>query len=358
MLFYLFITILLTFLFYMAEKRWGTYSSYFYFLLFIGLASIIEGCRNWDIGADMQGYGIAYWLNAKSYHSIASFLRDLDTKEYGYHLLNYFCSRIGDINVFLFAAGLIKITLVGLTAIHFRKAMAGWLFVFTYLTSYYFGGFSLMRQTLAITFCIYSLTALYDRKYINFFALVLLGYFFHNSAVFMLVMLPLKILVEKNPKHLMLYAYGGLVMVYGFARILFVYIATSGLFAEGKFERYQDSGVTSAKAPILIAVTIFALTYLIPKSKENRKVLTNGIRILATATLCCLLLSSLFEIAFRISYYFAIPMTLCIIMAFWKTKCYKLCVVSFVFLHFLNFYLSCAHGMSGALPYKSSILGL
>lgn len=358
MIFYFIISILLSWLFYQAERNYSSKRFLIYFGLFVIIASVIEGCRDWNVGDDMQGYGIVYWQDAQSYHSVSSFFKDLHTQEYGYHLLNYVCSAIGDINVFLYAAAFIKITLVGLTTIHFRKDMPGWLFIFTYLMVYFFYGFSLMRQTLAMSFCIYSLTALFDKKYIKFTVFVVIGYLFHNSAIFMIVMLPLKLLAEKGAKHIVFIGLGTLVLIYEYAMSLFVLIATSGLFAVEKFDLYEDSGVTSAKTNILTATSIFVLSYFIPKSKENRKILASYIRILAMSTICCLLLSSMFEIAFRISYYFAIPMTLCVLMAFWRTKQYHLSVLCILALHIIHFYFACKHGLGGTIPYKSTILGI
>ncbi len=356
MFFYLFIGVLTAVLAQISVNNFDKNKLQFYitFACFILVPSIIEGCRDWNIGQDMYGYGSAYFYDALRYSNVFSFLNNIDTKEYAYHLLCYFCGKVGPINLYMFAAALIKMTMIGLTCLHFRKNTIVWLAVLGYMLIFYWYGFSLMRQSLALSICMYSVTYLFDRRYVGFLICIVVAYLFHNSSIFMLF-LP-AVMYMARMKHRILWTIGGVVVIYGLATVLFVFIATSGLFGESKMDLYMDSGVTSAKSNILIMVVYALLPFF---CKIQNKTMVYYIRACSLIGLMFLMLSSLFEVAFRVSFYQMMPL-LFLVPALLKQTTKQdrrtLGCLVLVMLYLLHIVVAAKHGMADTIPYKSIIL--
>lgn len=356
MAFYIIVGVITSLLSYIAIKFYDQNRTVgiVFIICFILFPSIIEGCRDWDLGSDMLGYGQAFFYNALSYNNIISFVRDVDSKEYGYHILNYLCSRIGTINVMMFAAALIKMTLVALTCIHFRRLTIPWLMVFCYMMFFYWYGFSLMRQSIALCVSLYSLTFLYDKKYVKFVICALCSYLFHSSGLFTLL-IPLVMFMSQNRKKLAV-TIVSTIIIYTLASTLFLYIAGSGLFGDQMLDRYSDSGVASAKSNILIMI-VFILYAIFYKDKNR----TISLKVLSCSILglMTLMLSSLFEVAFRLSFYFMMPL-LIFVPALIKENKNEIKraagLIAMVVLFLVHYFINVSHGLADTLPYHSIIL--
>lgn len=330
--------------------------SYFLLSCFVLLPSIIEGCRDWDLGSDMQGYGSAYFYNAQSYDNIHLFLANLDSKEYAYHILCYLCGKIGTINFYMFIAAVIKMIMLALTCIYFREKTIVWLFVFCYMMFFYWYGFSLMRQSLALSICMFSLTFFYERNYLGFILCVCVAYTFHNSAIFMCFILVIRYLEQY--KNRTMYSIIGIILCYFFASILFVYIASSGLFGESKMDLYLDSGVASAKTNILIMLYYLLLPFFI---KSDNKDLSYYVKVTAAMGLMFLFLANLFEVAFRVSFYQMILLLIIVpemIREIPNSQRKTTLKIMTIFLFFIHIYISNQHGMADTVPYRSKIIEL
>lgn len=327
---------------------------YVFFPLLILFPSIIEGCRDWNLGSDMLGYGSIYFYDSLHYNKVGTFLSNLDTKEYGYHLLCYFCGKVGSINLYMFMAGLIKMTMLALTCLHFRKITIPWMVVLGYMLFFYWYGFSLMRQSLAMSICMYSLVFLYEKQYIKYLLFVIIGYSFHNSSIFILF-LPFVILVSKM-KHRLLIVTFGVGTVYVLASTFFIFIATSGLFGEEKADLYLDSGVASAKTNIVILIAFYLAPYLHKSIDRNIKYYVQACSLIA---LMFLFLSGLFEVAFRVSFYQMVPLLFLIpsLLKLIKDKSIQLIGITiYICLFFLHIVIAANHGMADTIPYRSIIL--
>jgi len=359
MFFYIFIIIVTTLLYYICECNSRKSVAVFPFILFVIFPSIIEGCRDVTVGIDMQIYGVEYFLNAKYSYSFNSFIKSIYTKEYAYHILNYICSRFGDINLFLFVAAAIKMTLVGLTALHFRGRFPSWIFILCYLLFFYVYEFSLMRQGFAIAVCCYSLTFLLEKKYISFVTCAFIAYLFHSSAVFFLFLFFIYCAVKKWPQKITILSVVILSIFYFSVRIVYTYMANLLLFSEDKVERYFDSGVKSSKTSILIAVSLIVISYIIKeddKGLEHERVMA---RISSFASLFFLLLCYFIEVAFRISSYFVIPSLILTFSYLSITNFkHKMIYLYIIFLFILHLFIGASHGLGGTLPYRSEILGI
>lgn len=324
------------------------------FSLFVLLPSVIEGCRDWNIGEDMLSYGSYAFYNSLGYNNLFDYLRNYPTKEPGFITICFFCGKIGPINFYMFVVAFIKMMLLGLTCIQFRKNTIIWLAVLGYMLIFYWYGFSMMRQSLALSICLYSATFLYRKKYISYVVCVLISYLFHNSSVFS-ILLPLLLYISRFKNRLSLVVAATLI-VYLSASVLFVSIATSGLFGEEMLDRYEDSGTDSPKT-LLLLTAVFLISSLYYKSIYKTTkffVQANSIIILML-----LFLSSYFAASFRVAFYFIMPMLFlitCFMKSMEKQTGKLVTSICLVLVYFIHIFIAASHGLAGTYPYKSIIL--
>ena len=358
MFFYIIVGVITTALAQLTVSSYGKNQTLFIVscFLFIMFPSVIEGCRDVTIGTDMMAYGSVFFYDALRYNDVFVFLHNLDTKEYAYHLLCYICGKYGTINLYMFMAAFIKMILLALTCIHFRKKTIVWMAVWGYMLFFYWYGFSLMRQSLALCVALYSFTFLVDKKYIGFSLCVVISYLFHNSGIFILLM-PL-ILYMLKLKHKLILISTSAIICYLMASVLFIFIASSGLFGESKMDLYLDSGVQSSKTNILILVAFLLFTFAVKKQNER---LVFVIQANAIIGLMFLMLSSLFEVAFRVSFYQMLPLLFLFpaLLKEYQVGCWKVTgKIMFLLLLLVHIILAAQHGMAETIPYKSALLGI
>ena len=205
MFFYLSIIIITCFLFHCASNiKKGSYRLFFCVISIIP-ASVIAGLRDLNIGQDLMGYGILFFERAKYVKSFIALFDDIESKEYGYHALNYICSKINnDIHFLLVVMEFFKLLLVILSVLSFGKFVKnGYLILMTYMLFMYCEGLSLMRQSLALAICLFSLTFFFKKEYVKYIITVIVAYLFHNSAIIFFILPFMTILYNKlkNPMH-------------------------------------------------------------------------------------------------------------------------------------------------------------
>lgn len=118
----------------------------------------------------------------------------------------------------------------------------------------------------------------------------------------------------------------------------------------------MDSGVTSAKSNILIMVVYALLPFF---CKIQNKTMVYYIRACSLIGLMFLMLSSLFEVVFRVSFYQMISL-LFLVPALLKQTTKQdrrtLGCLVLVMLYLLHIVVAAKHGMADTIPYKSIIL--
>lgn len=360
MFFYLALFLLFIALYKWAESdgRWWT--------LFISILipALFEGLRDEVVGEDMLGYGSGWFYSMNENEGLLSILESAQTPEYAYHLLIYISKRISqDINVFMTACALIKMSAVTLFAYRMREHFSSLLFLFSYYCFFYVTGFSLMRQGLAVAICIYSLYYFENNDLIRFLPTVAIAYFFHNSAILMLLIIP--IYYMRNLKYKYYIILGGIVFVYLSIEILFELVLMTPLFKSGMADLYIDSGVPPAKTNILISLLFlgYGAYYHYFEAEESEDEGANDktflLLITSAMTLMFLMLSSYIEVAFRMSYYMFIISVYIVVMFIYNSEQYRLeRITGFTALFLLHFFICCNHGLAGALDYSSDILGI
>ncbi len=400
MLFYLFVSILSICLYKFAESR----GKPLVFFIAILPPVLIEGLRDQTIGIDMQTYVVPFFLTLSRANDVFEVPELIDHSDYGYLYLTYFFAKyVGDLNVFLTFFAVMKLVPVYYTAYIQRERINSALFLFAYFMYYYVQGFSMMRQSLAISLCIFSLNFFFLKQFKKYYLCVFIAYFFHNSAVLMLY-LPLIYYFGKSKYK---YLFSLLVPIFIFFQIenIMESLIDSPLFTEGKVVGYMDSGVETEKTSILIAVYILFFGFFLffrtlwkrIFSKDDSEEVVEGtvsdelqaesstgelmgkdceddvsdlsldpydvynwdLRYLMLTSIAYaiifLLLASYIEVAFRMSFYM---MNVAVFTMLILLKKEKGIVFDFglLLLFLLHFVIACNHGNNGTIPYQSIIL--
>ena len=363
MFFYFILFIITISLFYLANKSRKKENFIFFFSLFAFIPSFIGGMRDTTIGIDLQTYAIEWFYRAQLSPTFEIYINQIKSPEYGYLLLNYICSQFGDINLFFFVCELIKIALIGLTLKHFNHNIYATLSLFIYMLFAYWLGLSMMRQSIALCICFYSLIFFFEKKYIKFIFTCIIAYTFHCSALAILLLLIMD-WMRKFKFSLLINIFLFIFIISKSVSIL-IYISSIGLVKSNMADLYINSGVDIPRVPVVISLFCLIYTYFhIPKKHINNKDFARMhelTRINALYAIFFLLMSSIFEVAFRIAYYQTF--TLMILMSYLfkngkKNKINKLSLYLYIILFIYLFYVEGKHGLVGTIPYKSSILGI
>lgn len=297
---YFFITLITSILYFLTSKYYNQKNIfYFFFSLFLIIPTTIEGLRDLTVGKDLLIYGYKYYDYASYSPNLAYLLSIWRTTEYGYISLNYICSKIyNNIYFFLIINAFIKILLVGITAIKLKNRFVGTLFVTTYMLFFYWYGFSLMRQNLALCFGFISMFYFFEKKYKKYLILLLVAYSFHNSAI-LLIILPINSYIYNKFKSPIYISTISCIGLYFISNFIIQIIVSIGIVRSDFSELYSNSGVPIAKTNILICLFILFISTHTKISKELKYWLTSC----SIISIFFLLLATQFEIAFRISFY-------------------------------------------------------
>ena len=247
-------------------------------------------------------------------------------------------------------------TMVTLFVWKMREQLSSILFLFSYYCFFYVTSFSMMRQGIAVAICIYSLVFFVNKDILKFLLTVTIAYFFHNSAILMLLLIPLYYMKDLKWKYFIIL--GSIIFIYLSIETLFELVLMTPFFKSEMADLYIDSGVPSAKTNILISLVFCGYAaYQHFWGEEERPDSVYLLMVSSAMTLLFLLLSSYIEVAFRMSYYlFIVSLLITTSLIYESVKLRYPIILCFVCLFLLHFYISCKHGLVGALEYTSQIL--
>ena len=178
------ITPLFTYLAETSFKEKSKNKAVFYSLIAILIPSIIAGIRDLSVGVDAEIY-VAPVLKGIGNMSLLSAFKTYSLEK-GYILLVYLVSYITqNPNMLLFLIHLIITVCIYLTAYKCRNKISMTIFMTVYILFMYTKTLNLIRQSLGTAIFIYSLTYLFNKKYLKtsiFFAIALT---FHSSVIFL-----------------------------------------------------------------------------------------------------------------------------------------------------------------------------
>lgn len=181
-----------------SEKRGGKAGFYAASVAVVFILSLFAGLRSPSVGTDTAGYAIPLFNLATGSSTFSSFYHlnwlrawgwsSVDTIEIGYLGLVWVAAKFGSPQVLLFLTSLFTVGPIYIALAMRRKELSlpAALFVFMFL--YFSVTLNAMRQWIAIAFIFLAFVGFYDdkkplRSQPALFALVIVAYLFHTSAV-------------------------------------------------------------------------------------------------------------------------------------------------------------------------------
>lgn len=158
-----------------SEKGKGNLERY----VFLGIAFLlvfVPAAIRYDVGTDYMSYLSIYENSWK--------LENYKYKEPGFYFINWFYLSIGAHFQWMFATFAFIFTAVAFKAYPRNQA---WLLHFLFFAMLWFFSFNGMRQAVALSWCFLALFAFFEKRYVWFFVLTLIGATFHQSALFITV---------------------------------------------------------------------------------------------------------------------------------------------------------------------------
>lgn len=171
-LFYNFILLSSTFFVWASEKGKGNLERY----LFLGIAFLlvfVPAAIRYDVGTDYVNYLRIFQSDWE--------LEQYKFKEPLFYFINWFYLSIGAHFQWMFATFAFIFTAVAFKAYPRKNA---WLLHFLFFAMLWFFSFNGMRQAVALSWCFLALFAFFEKRYVWFFVLTLIGSTFHQSALF------------------------------------------------------------------------------------------------------------------------------------------------------------------------------
>jgi hypothetical protein len=200
MLIYLVVFTFSIFLFYLAEKVQSIRIVHILLLLMaLFLPSILAGCRDLTIGVDVLVYVDPLFRTARYYNTYSLFSDNCGDCEPLYKLLVYISALFSNkISLLLFLQQFIMISAVYYSYSQFKNTAPSYIFFIVYFLLFFHHGFNMMRQMLAMSFCLISFSFLLKHKLIKSFIAFLPAIGFHSTAFTYLVIYPIFYFANKK----------------------------------------------------------------------------------------------------------------------------------------------------------------
>lgn len=193
-------------LFWLAEKTKKKYTRNILVTIAILLPAILAGVRDSSVGTDVMVYGKKNYEVALSASSFKVYFSNYATSfmsEPLYHILVYGLTRIfDDYHWGLFFYQLIPLVVIYLGAKRYQKifGIKIWLFMVLYYLTLYNVSLNLMRQLIGVAFVFWATSFLFEKRYKEYFIVLVAGFGFHSSAIIGFAFLPMLMLLQEGRK--------------------------------------------------------------------------------------------------------------------------------------------------------------
>ena len=324
--------------------------------LWVGLGLwLVLALRDWTVGQDLYnddaGFGyVTVFQEFKGVSILDAALGGVALNyEPGFALFDWIIANFISDNpqAFIAISSLIEIGLIGYTFYRHSRDIIFSYIVFACFGMYIFG-FSGIRQAMAFSITFFSFNYLYNKKPWKFFALVILAFFFHSSAI---VFAAVWFIRNKSLTHQIgvIYAVSILLSV-PFIGTLLTSIANS-IFSGGKYSDYdQDGG--SAITMFLVYGAIFVGSFFFKeKSQDKQKLAFYRYMALFSFIGQAAGVFSAGSIT-RIAFYFSIFYPLLMPELVQNTSERHVLTVLGCVLFVIFFYLTVHNGYMGVVPYN------
>lgn len=174
-IFYSFILLSSTFFVWLSEKGRTRFDR----KTLLGIAFLlvfIPSAIRYDVGTDYLSY-----LNIFRHPTI---LENYKIKEPGFYFINWFLHTNGFHSQWMFATFAFIFTTIAFITYPRNNA---WLLHFLFFSMLWLSSFNIIRQSVALSWCMLSIFCFFNKRYIWFVILALIATSFHRSAIFILL---------------------------------------------------------------------------------------------------------------------------------------------------------------------------
>ena len=280
-----------------------------------------------------------------------SFLLSEDVSYYtsfetGYVILMKLISIISHTDIFFTIVMALIMTLLPIVVIY-KYATPLWMGIFLFFAlSLYTNSFSMLRQSIAIFICWYSIPYIVNRSFFKFLLVVILAFFFHKTA---LTFIPIYFLYQfKLSAKFYAIAVVGIVIAY-VALLPIATLLTSLL----TLNDYTD--VDASGGQLFFFFILFCFIFCAYILRNNKNSYKHAFMHMLFFALMLQLLATKFNILTRIVDYFKISLIVLLPAAIWSPhfkRCRLLIISLFVTLFILYFYKTNISNLYSVIPYS------
>lgn len=274
---YIFVFMVSCFLLYIGDGVRNRFISKSCVLVGILLPSLLAGLRADSIGTDVTIYGISFFERAINSSSVLEFINKqilLGHSDIGFNILVYISpifSKDYHFGLFLFELITIILIYLGIKKCEKRYNTPVWLGMLLYYLCLYNASLNIMRQNIAVAIAFYAFTYVWDKKYKEYIALMIMAFLVHSSAIvgivpFLMYIFMQKVSESSERKQLfrgLIFLLAVFIVIAGSSRIVET-LVNMGIFRANYLNYLQGgsySTVTEGRS-VSIAVLFFQLIYL------------------------------------------------------------------------------------------------
>ena len=325
--------------------------------------------RDETVGTDLKTYGILYWNIAGFTYSssLTTYIQELEhwgNSETGYALMNWLVSIFTqDIHVLMFFHQFIIVVLIVWAIWRSQeKRLVSLVFLF-YLLYQYNLSLSLLRQSIAVALSCLAVTYFFSNRK-KFCILVFAAMLFHNSAIFMFLLIFIDLLSKQFSKKIFTAYFVmivSVVMIFVFYQIIVVQMIAIGLLPSKYMMYVNQIGFKIHKVNLVAEALIIVWTYFVVKKQNKQKPMFDFVQMLAVGSLMFELLGNIVETATRAVFYFLLTASLYAGQITNDVKQKRNLLLGYVVAVLLIFIYICSQvGVvnGNTIPYTSQILGI
>jgi hypothetical protein len=285
----------------------------------------------YGVGTDFFSY-LSIWNGIKTFNV---------SMNVGYGYLEkgflYACALLKYLNTsdFLFFSFYAFITLYflfrGLKNLHYNLSIG----IFFYFCSFYFSYlFNAMRQAVAMSFFIFSIKYLFNKQYILYLLINVIGSLFHSSGYFYIIILPLVFRLKKHSDILTIFSLliGLICYMFNFVDSLFFIIMRligNKAFLTVYFKSFNS---TTSLIQLISRLYLFCLMYYLTKKYKNNTTLIFCYYMILISFVLYLVFYNYNMLSTRINMAFRILEVIAILEAIKSTKYKKNRIIYFLLL--------------------------
>lgn len=372
MIIYWIIIFISFFLLHFAFQSKKRYMKIIFSVLAIIIPSLLAAFRDITVGTDVGVYGVRVFNQAISAWSITnpiSFFYNQEINiEKGYILINLFVAYFSSsYHILFFVLQFITLSLVvlGCWKLHKEFKQSAVVFLFYMLLNYAFS-FNILRQSIAIGLFVIACNYFVKRKFLSYFFILSLGFFFHNSIMITLPFYFIPSLLAKFPKipwTVVCFIIGTIFYM------MFPYLVPLGIsigVLDPKYIRYANESFNTHKNNIAFYVLAFSFVNYFLYFKRN-KILDKikEFRVISAISISAIMIEMCGvynDVASRVSMYLFILNFILVLKVLPKSNYQKfifnkweLLLIVFMVIYFTY---NSFGGLAETIPYRSKILGI